>query len=88
MKITPKLEYVSGSFDTDNCEMVSVSRYKYKTVNLCIRSENGFLVPLAEIKLYDSELYVDADATFEDAKAFGEEIAKRWNKQTNKTITQ
>lgn len=36
-------------------------------------------MPVGEIVLYDSELLIDADATFEDAKKLGEEIARRWN---------
>lgn len=85
MEITPKMKYVSGSFDTENCEMVCVSRWKYMTVELGIRCDNGStIVPVAEIKLYDSDLYRDAKATYEQAKAFGEEIARRWNECNNK----
>ena len=79
MNITPKMDFVTGSFDTDTCEMVCVSKWKYRTVELSIKSSNGWNVPVAEIKLYDSDLFKDADATFNDAKAFGEEIARRWN---------
>lgn len=83
MIITPKFEYVEGNFDTENSEMVCVSKWKYKTVELCIKA-GGWNIPMAEIKLYDSDRFVDADKTFEDAKVFGEEIARRWNEFNDK----
>jgi len=79
MRITPVMEFVQGSFDTDNCEMVCVARHKYASVELAIKSDTCFAVPFAEIKLYDSELWKDAKVTFEDAKKLGDEIARRWN---------
>lgn len=82
MNITPKFEFVSGSFDTDTCEMVCVPMWKYRTVKLCIHSD-GWNIPIGEIKLYDSDLFKDADLTFNDAASLGNEIAYRWNK--NKT---
>ena len=86
MNITPKLNFVSGSFDTDTCEMVCVSKWKYRTVELCIKSSNGWNIPIGELKLYDSDLFKDADLTFDDAAALGNEIARRWN-ETNKIKT-
>lgn len=80
MEIKPKFEFVTGTFNTDDCEMVCVPRWKYASVDLCIKSDNGnWNIPVGEIKLYDSEKFVDAQETFEDAKAFGKEIARRWN---------
>lgn len=84
MEITPIMDFVSGSFNTKEAEMVSLSKWKYRTVELCIKSDNGWNVPVAEIKLYDSELFKDADATFDSAKVLGEEIARRWNECTDK----
>jgi len=84
MNITPKIDYVEGSFDTKDCQMVCVPRWKYGTVHLCIKTENGWNVPVGEIQLYDSDLMKDAMATFEDASAFGEEIARRWNECNSK----
>ena len=83
MIITPKNEFVEGSFDTTNCEMVCVSKWKYRSVDLCIKAGN-WNIPVSEIKLYDSGKFKDADITFEDAKAFGNEIARRWNECKNK----
>lgn len=83
MIITPKLEYVEGNFDTKNSEMVCVSNWKYRTVELCIKA-GSWNIPVAEINLYDSGRFKEADETFEDAKAFGEEIARRWNECNNK----
>lgn len=36
-------------------------------------------IPIADIELYDSDLYKDFDATYEDASALCEEIARRFN---------
>ena len=83
MIITPKLEYVEGNFDTKNSEMVCVPKWKYRTVELCIKAGN-WNIPMAEIKLYDSDRFKEADETFEDAKVFGEEIARRWNECNDK----
>ncbi len=77
MKITPKLDFVSGSFDTDTMKIVSVSNKKYGDVELCFQS--NMLIGFAEIKLYDSGRAIDADATFEDAEGLGKEIERRWN---------
>lgn len=85
MEITPKMDFVEGSFDTTTCEMVCVPRWKYMTVELGIRCDKGSsIVPVAEIKLYDSDLHVDAKATFDQAKSLGEEIARRWNEFSDK----
>ena len=83
MIITPKMDFVDGSFNTEDTEMVCVSKWKYRTVELCIKA-GSWNIPMAEIKLYDSDLFKDADITFDDAKKFGEEIARRWNKCNNK----
>jgi len=84
MIVTPKMDFVDGSFNTEDAEMVCISSWKYRTVELGIKTGNGWNVPVAEIKLYDSDLFKDADITFDDAKRFGEEIARRWNKCTDK----
>jgi hypothetical protein len=83
MKVTPKMNFVEGDFDTKDAVMVCVPKWKYRTVELCIKAGN-WNIPMAEIKLYDSELFKDADVTFDDAKAFGEEIARRWNECNDK----
>ena len=83
MIITPKMDFVEGSFDTKDAEMVCVPKWKYRTVELCIKAGN-WNVPMGEIKLYDDDRFVSADKTFEDAKSFGEEIARRWNECNSK----
>ena len=83
MDITPKMDFVEVSFDTKDAEMVCVPKRKYRTVGLCIKAGN-WNIPMAEIKLYDSDRFKEADETFDDAKAFGEEIARRWNECKDK----
>lgn len=79
MTINLKFDGTEGNFDTDTCEMVCVPHWKYREVELCIKTDDGVNVPIGEIKLYLTDKWVDADATFEDAKKFGNEIVKRWN---------
>lgn len=85
MNITPKLEFVEGSFDTKTNKMLCIASDNHGTVNLCFReSDCGWNIPFAEIKLYDSNRYVDFKATMEDAKKLGDEIARRWNECNDK----
>lgn len=77
MEITPKLTHVEGSFDTKTGELVCVPSKKNGTVQLCLKSD--FNLPIAEIKIYDSERYVDFVETFDDASKLGKEICRRFN---------
>lgn len=80
MKITPKLQFVSGSFDTKEVELVLVSSDNHGIVELCVKEpDSGWNIPIGEIKLYSSDLYVDFKATLEDATKFGKEICRRFN---------
>lgn len=80
MKITPKMQFVSGSFDTKEDKLVLVSNTNHGKVSLCVKDhEAGWLIPIAEIKLFDSGLFKDFKATFEDATKLGEEICRRFN---------
>ncbi len=80
MEITPRFEYVDGSFDTKDVKLLCVASDHQGTVRLCIREPgSNWNIPVGEIKLYDSDLYVDFKATLEDARRFGDEIARRWN---------
>ena len=85
MDITPRFQFVEGSFDTLTNKMLVIASDNNGTVELCFKEEGcGWNIPFAEIKLYDSELYVDFKATMPDAKKLGEEISRRWNECTNK----
>lgn len=77
MIITPKFQFIEGSFNTAEIEMVCVQNRKYGSVELCVK--DGMNIPIAKIKLYSRPLAIDADAVFEDAVNLGEEIARRWN---------
>lgn len=80
MKITPKFEYVTGSFDTDNVKMLCLANENHGKVELCIEENpNGFNFPIGTIKLHSRDLYVDFKETLGDAKCLGKEIARRWN---------
>lgn len=84
MIVTPKITHVSGSFDTEKAEMVCVSKHKYASVDLCIRQSDGWLLPIGKVVLQNTDRFSDAQATFEDAKALGTEIARRWNECNDK----
>lgn len=85
MIITPKFDFVEGSFDTQRVEMLCVPSDKHGRVELCIKEPgNNWNFPIAKIQLHSKDLYVDFKATFEDAKKLGEEIARRWNESLDK----
>lgn len=85
MEITPKFKFVEGSFETKTNKMLCLASDKHGTIELCFKEEGcGWNIPFAEIKLYDSELYKDFKATMNDAKALGDEIARRWNECIDK----
>lgn len=79
MEITPKFQFVEGSFDTKAFKMVCVASEQQGNVSLCIKSEHGWNITIGQIHLSDSDLYSDFKATFSDAKALCEEIVRRWN---------
>lgn len=80
MKVTPKWDFVSGSFDTKDVEMLCVPSDKHGTITLAVKEKEGhWNYPIAEIKLFSSDLYVDFKATYDDAVKLGNEIARRWN---------
>ena len=80
MKITPKIKFVSGSFDTKEVKLVLVPSDNHGLVELCVtETDSGWNIPIGEIKLYSSDLYVDFKATLQDATKFGKEICRRFN---------
>lgn len=80
MEITPKIRFVSGSFDTKEVSLVLVPSDKHGEISLCVKEPGCcWNIPIGEIKLYSSELYVDFKATYSDACKFGEEICRRFN---------
>lgn len=80
MKITPKIKFVSGSFDTTNVDLVLVPSDNHGLVEICIREPGcSWNIPVGEIKIYSSDKYVDFKETYEDACKFGEEICRRFN---------
>jgi len=78
-KIKLKMAHVQGDTTLDEIKLVAVCRDKYKSVSLCI--EVNMNIPIADIKLYDSERFVDAAACFEDAQKLGIAIAGAWNER-------
>ena len=83
MKITPKFDFVSGSFDTDNIRLLCVPSRENGKVKLCIETdESNFNFAIGEIKLYSGDLYVDFIETLEEATKFGDEICRRYNQFT------
>lgn len=82
MDINQKFEYVDGSFDTIQGELVCVKHEKYGSVQLCFK-ENMYL-PFATIKLHSKDLFVDAMEVIDDAYKLGNEICRRWNECNDK----
>lgn len=79
MKINMMFDCVEGSFDTETDQLVSVSSHKYRSVELAMKSPGSMSVGFAQIRLHSKNLFVQADAVFEDATKLGDEIARRWN---------
>lgn len=80
MIITPKFNYVEGSFDTQTAKLLCLPYEKHGKVQLCIEDPDcGCIVPIGEIKLYSRNLFADFKETLPDATKLGEEIARRWN---------
>ena len=80
MKITPKIQFVSGSFDTKKVKLVLIPSDNHVLVELCVKEpDSNWNIPIVEIKLYSSDRYVDFKATLEDATKFGKEICRRFN---------
>jgi len=82
MQIDQKFRYVEGAFDTVSGEIRCVVSQKYLEVELCFVA--GMNIPFAQIKLYNSGLLRDAEATYDDAVKLGYEIARRWNECAEK----
>lgn len=80
MEITPKFQYIKGSFDTKEVNLILVPKQKHGEVLLCVKEPgSGFNIPVGEITLYDSERNVDFKETLDEATKFGEEICRRFN---------
>ena len=80
MKITTKIQFVSGSFDTKKVKLVLIPSDNHGLVELCVKEpDSNWNIPIGEIKLYSSDLYVDFKATLEDATKFCKEICRRFN---------
>lgn len=85
MEINQKFKFLEGTFDTLTDKMLCIASDNHGTVELCLKEEGcGYNIPICEIKLYDSNLYVDFKATMDDAKKLGDEISRRWNECANK----
>ncbi len=76
-RLVHKFDNVKGSIDIEDVKIISVVSRKYARVDLCIKS--NMHLPFARIKLYSSQLAVDAEACYESAKALSQEIERRWN---------
>lgn len=77
MEITPRIESVEGTFDTEKGRLACVPFPKHAEVLLCFAERMN--IPFAKIKLHSEDRYRDAIAVLPDATALGDEIAKRWN---------
>ena len=71
---------VTGDFDLNKDEIISVSSKKYARVDLCFKA--NMHIPFARIILYSKDRFVDAEECFASAEALGQEIERRWKLQT------
>jgi hypothetical protein len=77
MKIEHRFEGVLGDFDTRTGQLACVANKQRMRVDICFKE--NFNIPVAQIKLYYSNLYEDSRLSFKFAKKLGDEIARRWN---------
>ncbi len=77
MEITPRIEGVTGTFDTERGRLVCVPMPKHAEVLLCLVERMN--IPFAQIRLHSEDRYSDAKAVLPDATALGNEIVQRWN---------
>ena len=64
MTITPKFDFIEGSFDTKEVKMLCVANENHGRVNLCINEpESCWNIPIAQIQLHSKHLYVDFKGT-------------------------
>lgn len=75
MIITPKIDYLEGYFDTKKVRMNCVTSKNRGRIDLCLESDDGINIPIARVKLFSNDLFVDFIETFDDASKFAEEIA-------------
>lgn len=56
MKITPKIQFVSGSFDTKEVKLVLIPSENHGEVSLCVNEPGStWNIPIREIKLYSRD---------------------------------
>ncbi|EPG9350426.1 TPA: hypothetical protein ACNVX4_006018 [Pseudomonas aeruginosa] len=77
MEISPRLDGVDGTFNTDTGQLKCVPYPKYAEVLLCFAERAN--IPFARIKLHSEDRYQTALAVYPDAVQLGDEITKRWN---------
>lgn len=77
MKIDFKTNFAIGNFDTLQDKLIAVPHHKHNEVHLCLKGELN--IPIATIKLCDSDLAKDMEETYEDSLALCQEIVRRFN---------
>lgn len=85
MIITPKFQFVEGSFDTKRVKLVCIPNDKQGQVDICIKDPDcGWNIPIGQIKQFSRDLYCDFKETLPDATRLGEEIERRCNECESK----
>ncbi len=79
-----RINGISGKLPLKEAKMHSVPKGKYKSVTLGLSQGGGMIVPFSNIKLYNSDRFIDAKKTFEDATKLGKAIADAWNRKSCK----
>ena len=78
-ELVHRFDYVNGSMNIEDIEIISVCSRKRASVDLCIKA--NFNIAFAHIRLYSRDRYADAVACFDSAELLGKEIERRWRLQ-------
>lgn len=70
-------DLVYGSTLLEDLKLVCVKKQKYAEVKICIKGSMN--IPIADIKLYDTDRYAHAEACFKQASALGDAIVDAFN---------
>ena len=78
-ELVHKFDFVNGTMDIEDIEIISVCSRKNARVDLCIKANLN--IPFARIILYDKNSFLNAIDCLDSAESLGKEIERRWRLQ-------